>query len=486
VLSHRLSCRHSLEEYLQDIVGDLPAEDRERVANGQTLNFAQAALVLQNSSNIYSRKVEYLYTLVYKALDELSVGQNASKKKKSSVADADIEDFLNFDPNQEFLLLDDILPTDDTDNCHKINLAEEPIDLPRSYQSFASPGSTARFSFGKSADRSVSSASAAAHRALIGSLDTGSLRLVGGACDIGEDGLLRMPGTHSTLPEHTPRERFLHTPGMQETEDTIEDGGDAYDDDEGGGGGFDLAGDFGNTPSRPPAPVIEEVNRRVTFAENVKRAPEKKMADPWDLLDPHCVDSQKPRPLRIGKTIRLPDGFLETPSECVTGARTRRITRREPVLKEISITARSLATETFKAALARKRSHDETNDSTGISFQTLTENSRRMTVPLTGLAFGNEFAYIAKAAARRRVAERRERRKQQLASLTGTMLVEGDMVDSVEENGNRGAFDGDEDDDDFGYDGAGYDGDGPVEGNTGLVSVDDAYKVYNDTLGTSA
>ena len=37
-----------------------------------TLNFAEAALLIQGSAVVYSRKVEYLYSLIYHALDVLN------------------------------------------------------------------------------------------------------------------------------------------------------------------------------------------------------------------------------------------------------------------------------------------------------------------------------------------------------------------------------------------------------------------------------
>jgi len=92
--------------------------------NGSKTNFAQAALLLQNSSFVYSRKVEYLYSLVYSALNELIAStannnKNETGKKNKSV-DKDLEEFEAFDPQLEFLLLDDVLPTDETGD--KINL----------------------------------------------------------------------------------------------------------------------------------------------------------------------------------------------------------------------------------------------------------------------------------------------------------------------------------------------------------------------------
>jgi hypothetical protein len=55
-----------------------------------TLNFAEAALLIQGSTCVYSRKVEYLYKLVFNVLDII-----ANRQKK---ADA----MLAADPDSEF------------------------------------------------------------------------------------------------------------------------------------------------------------------------------------------------------------------------------------------------------------------------------------------------------------------------------------------------------------------------------------------------
>ena len=58
----------SLEDYLQDIVGldpETAAGAASLITSEGTPNFAQAALLLQNSTNVYGRKVEYLHALVY-------------------------------------------------------------------------------------------------------------------------------------------------------------------------------------------------------------------------------------------------------------------------------------------------------------------------------------------------------------------------------------------------------------------------------------
>jgi condensin-2 complex subunit H2 len=57
-----------LEEYLFKICsGEVTGED-----GAHSVNFAEAALLLQGSVQVYSRKVEYMYSLVLHALEFLS------------------------------------------------------------------------------------------------------------------------------------------------------------------------------------------------------------------------------------------------------------------------------------------------------------------------------------------------------------------------------------------------------------------------------
>ncbi|NXX60039.1 CNDH2 protein, partial [Scopus umbretta] len=76
--------------------------------NGKTtMNFIEAALLIQGSACIYSRKVEYLYSLVYQTLDFIS---NKKREKQPSSVGQDNEDAdASFgDEEEEFLSLDDI------------------------------------------------------------------------------------------------------------------------------------------------------------------------------------------------------------------------------------------------------------------------------------------------------------------------------------------------------------------------------------------
>ncbi|CAM0906070.1 unnamed protein product [Alopecurus aequalis] len=70
----------SLEEYLLKICsGEISGED-----GAHNFNFAEAALLLQGSVQVYSRKVEYLYSLVLHALEFLSQNKQDQQEKGSA------------------------------------------------------------------------------------------------------------------------------------------------------------------------------------------------------------------------------------------------------------------------------------------------------------------------------------------------------------------------------------------------------------------
>jgi len=84
-------------------------------------NFTNAAILLQNSSNVYSRKVEYLYSLVYQTLQDLNtnagngmIGVNSeSNSSRFKRLDPDMEQFECFDPDWNFLVFEEsTLPLD--------------------------------------------------------------------------------------------------------------------------------------------------------------------------------------------------------------------------------------------------------------------------------------------------------------------------------------------------------------------------------------
>ena len=511
----------SLEEYLHDLIGDLTEEERRNLPHqAETLNFSQAALVLQNSSNVYSRKVEYLYNLVYKAHEELlqsSGNKNTTNASRKASVDAAVEEFHSFDPNVEFLLLDDVLPTDE--GGKKINLREDNDDEETSRQdtgiSFATMGTHTRLSLGMTGitnmERSSAAHSATQH-VLRGSLDNGSLRLIDGRCDVGEGGILIMPGAGNSSDSNSRRRSSAAFGSLSPRGDTQQDdnnpinndvamadnendnlamggGFNDYDDHDDEGGGFDFAGggddddddDFDNAQSNyNPAPKQGVSSSKAATDEETKSKD-----DPWLLLDPHAQSSSASsvKPLRIGRTCKLPPAVSELPSECVTGARTKRRRKlaatTQPILEKKEKIISFLTSETFRARLAaqRKRNSKKFDETSGEDYDleaTLPE------VPLTGLFFGNEFLYIAKATARQKNAQKRQEQK-----LLRTLQQEAAKDDRQggDDDAGYAPFDfggGDDDDGDgFGFANDDDDNDNGV-GNNGVASMDDMFRNDGD------
>ena len=65
---------NSLEEYLDDLAKVTVNVNIDNKT--EKLNFAEAALLIQGSSAVYARKVEYLHSLVYKTLEALTEKKN--------------------------------------------------------------------------------------------------------------------------------------------------------------------------------------------------------------------------------------------------------------------------------------------------------------------------------------------------------------------------------------------------------------------------
>ena len=96
-----------LEEYLEELESIQISLDGGR----STLNFAEAAMLIQGSAAVYSRKVEYLYALIYQTLDMITANKkkaaaNGGKVKPRDVQDADADELLRHEAEEEFLLLE--------------------------------------------------------------------------------------------------------------------------------------------------------------------------------------------------------------------------------------------------------------------------------------------------------------------------------------------------------------------------------------------
>jgi condensin-2 complex subunit H2 len=523
----------SLDEYLEDVFleQDLSQETRQRLV----LNFTQAALVLQNSSGVYSRKVDYLHSYAYRVQQEIAGNHSMatagtkSNRQKTGI-DADLERLLNHDPHQEFLLLDDVLPMDETENGVKINLTEEYDNNNGTTDptvSFLSTSLSKRLSLGGagSGTRTIHSETysstspnphchmpgsnglqVAGQRAWMG-MDHDNhnhLRLAGNTCEIQEDGALCLPGTTSmnNRPDsqtaqqgndhHHLESSFANNttilggdvdmPDVATTEYEFGgSGGDAFDDgmmdddyhDE--GRGYHMR-DRNNHHSET------STKKTVTFAHddgamNDANDRNKKilMKDPWTMMDPHHVQStKKTRPLRIGKTIVLPKGLEKLPSQYGSGKYKKRVIQRP---KPVSMPPPSMATQLWDIQLGKRRAED-------IS-----------TIPLRiTSSHKNEFAYLAVKTAQRRAEQRRQLRKQRQEQEINQVAGEMEFQNPPSEMQQNGfdhdiALDDVDDDDNFGAGGFDFGGveeeyhDNPLENNTGITLVDDVYP-NRELLGT--
>lgn len=74
---------HTLEDYLDELDQiRLPAHVLASANSSttlQNLNFAEAALLIQGSTCVYSKKVEHLHNLVFQALDLISANKEGGK-----------------------------------------------------------------------------------------------------------------------------------------------------------------------------------------------------------------------------------------------------------------------------------------------------------------------------------------------------------------------------------------------------------------------
>lgn len=76
----KIEIAEELEKYIEEVAELLVTNPEDGVTQ---LNFAEAALLIQGSTAIYSRKVELLYQLVYQALDLLVLDKSKDGKHKS-------------------------------------------------------------------------------------------------------------------------------------------------------------------------------------------------------------------------------------------------------------------------------------------------------------------------------------------------------------------------------------------------------------------
>jgi hypothetical protein len=338
---------------------------------------------------------------------------------------------------------------------------------------------------------------------LIGCLDTGSsLRLVDGIAGIDEEtGMLLLPGvggisssrrSSTNMAETISQNSLLNNENVSDwnetsKEEAINENFDYYDHDNDGDGFVPVNDDHDASNHTAHAA------KAVTFAATVNEISQSKQVamqhpDPWKLLDPHEIDPhRRPRPLKIGNTLRLPPGISDLPSDCVTGARTKKI--RRPSDRNVNqdneyeeTTACSYALEMYRILITAENpsESDGSRETSNHDFGLFPSS-----IPLRGLVYGKEFEYLARANTKRRLAERRERNKQQRQaekvhpSKTQEQSVEVTLdYDDTDDFGPQNGFDEDDDDDDEAFVTSDEKNEGPPvgrENNTGITSIATAF-----------
>lgn len=300
--------------------------------DGRKLNFAEAALLIQGSAMIYSRKVEYLYTLTHQTLEMMA------EKKKQQQRDRlpeDDESLWGRDVD-EFLTLDDLTPAANIDVVEDAAamparnlLSRTPIAfLPSMDRSSGHLLSSKGDVIGRKDDFRMNTSVIADNGALL--LD--STIAAQAAVSIRSPPVAAVAAVpdaemHIRLEDFPVEEGGFGGPDHEMDDDDDElalgGGGDfgaggAGSDDELGGGNRASAlplvggnvddpedelgvsgGDFLDLAS--PSFVGKSAGRN---ALNMSLGGD--YADPWAQMDPHATIPSASKPMRIGKTYRLP------------------------------------------------------------------------------------------------------------------------------------------------------------------------------------
>ncbi|XP_028397673.1 condensin-2 complex subunit H2-like [Dendronephthya gigantea] len=296
-----------LEEYLNEM-----EQIKISFDGGQTvMNFAEAALLIQGSACIYSKKVEYLYSLVYQTLDMI-----ASKRQllqAPSVDDQGQDKDVSSHEQQEFLLLDDIKEAKNIDLKEKSVQLEAPQLIPRT------PVTLITFDDSKKGSALMSLTGEVMGNRNDFKMNTCSIHLGSGAL------LLDMSSLHclqsnKAFQRNSPsafsqdnvilQGNIESQPEIQDVCDGIEEQGDlgnnmlcdSPDD------------DFDDLPFSTLG--VEDVKRNASSRDRDVQLRERKFdqktqnavkqKDPWDTLDPHDPTGGTEKPFRQGRPFKIP------------------------------------------------------------------------------------------------------------------------------------------------------------------------------------
>ncbi|XP_043944586.1 condensin-2 complex subunit H2 isoform X2 [Protopterus annectens] len=321
-----------LEEYLEELEQICITFDDGKT----TMNFAEAALLIQGSACIYSKKVEYLYSLVYQALDLIS---NKKRNQQPTSIEADGADkdahFPSDGKQEEFLSLDDIHTSGNVDMRKEqpnvvtiIPLTPMALVPPEEIEKKNNPLCSAKGEIlGSRKDYRMNTGTPHCTGAFVLELcgftpvlnmnnrnrDNNQESQVLNPVTRDENGIQQMETSVCEMP--AARLDFSEDGGIVEQNCAVED------DDDGGGGGF--------------LPPLEDGVADMTPAEHVQRwaaVPEarefvlrerrpcpvetdavKEILDPWRSLDPFQASEDKP--FRKGRPFSVPRNVDDMPGK---------------------------------------------------------------------------------------------------------------------------------------------------------------------------
>lgn len=313
-----------LEEYLQELEHIHISFDQGKTQ----LNFAEAALLIQGSACVYSKKVEYLYSLLYQTLDALI--DKRHKQKQSSIradgTDSDLDAILSrLEDDSELLALDDEL-----NEAKNIDLNEKnSTQLDQSYNNdrvntnvILRPAMSLLNQALTTEEKQDGAQSFKISNCLVHS--SGALLLEEKEMHQLDPSFRRIHSV-SDLPFGSPKALLLEHKQNMSMNNSVEmqpfDGFGDDDDDHGGDIGYEHA-EHGNednamdvsTDAASNAPVAAANKKSVRFADDsvlavAQAEPEyvAPMDDPWALLDAHestSPASSSVRPFRKGRAPR--------------------------------------------------------------------------------------------------------------------------------------------------------------------------------------
>ncbi|KAK3591844.1 hypothetical protein CHS0354_005040 [Potamilus streckersoni] len=307
----------NLEDYLDELEHITISFD----GGMTTMNFAQAALLVQGSACVYSRKVEYLYSLVFQVLDLLA---NKKKQTQPSSTDEgnDADAHCNKTTDEEFLTLDDLPEGKNITKKENLEDSDQNVTLVPQL-----PLSLIPLEEGEKGDNPLISkkGEVLASRNDF-KINTSCLHISGTLLlDMSHLSLLekslqalatstpfptkRVESHISSLPECNEKGDMPPADLLSVHDSAINDDGDQ---------------DNGEDPLCPPVEEDMEqqdaaveigwdgLHKPARKAKIVELKPQKPKPDPWNLLDPHIAGGATDMPFKKGCKCKLPPGLNES------------------------------------------------------------------------------------------------------------------------------------------------------------------------------